>query len=220
MSNCISNFVRRDPSEETIVSPSPELLKSLETSKMNESLRGQILIAGCQLRDPNFFKTAVLIVEDGPEGSMGLVLNRPTAVTVARALTGHLDLPANEELIYTGGPVEPAALFVVHNSPDLDPDEDPVVPDVYMGSSAQVFEDIVCQCDTYDPIKYRVFCGCAGWGPGQLKGEMSRGDWLTIPADSSYVFHDDPYSLWDQLIAKSYQARRILPQSCEHPEWN
>ncbi|WP_437228339.1 YqgE/AlgH family protein [Planctomicrobium sp. SH661] len=188
---------------------------------MSESLRGQILIAGCQLRDSNFFKTAVLIVEDGPDGAMGLVINRPSAVTIAKALTGHLDLPENDDLIYMGGPVEPAALFVVHNSAHLDPEEAAVVPGVYMGSSAEVFEDIVCQCDdTYNPVQYRVYCGCAGWGPGQLAGEMSRGDWLTIPAHPSYIFHPNPYLVWDELLAKKFRSQRILPQTCEHPEWN
>jgi len=196
-------------------------LNVAESYKMSESLRGRILIAGCQLRDSNFFKTAVLIVEDGPDGAMGLVINRPSSVTIARALTGHLELPENEELVYMGGPVEPAALFVVHNSAELDPDEDAVIPGVYMGSSAEVFEDIVCRADVPSPsLKYRVYCGCAGWGPGQLEGELERGDWHILPADASFIFHADPYSVWDELLAKTFQSKRILPQCCEHPEWN
>jgi len=188
---------------------------------MSESLRGQILIAGCQLRDVNFFKSAVLIVEDSPDGAMGLVINRPSSITIARALTGHLDLPENEDLVYMGGPVEPAALFVVHNSAELDPEEDAVGPGIYMGSSAEVFEDIVCQCDCQEKrLKYRVYCGCAGWGPGQLEDELERGDWLTIPADPSFIFHDNPYLLWDELLAQTFRARRILSVRCDHPEWN
>jgi len=188
---------------------------------MSESLRGQILIAGCQLRDENFFKTAVLIVEDSVDGAMGLVINRPSSVTIARALTGHLDLPENEELVYLGGPVEPSALFVVHDSADLDPEETPIVPGIYMGSSAEVFEDIVCQCDNpCRQLKYRVYCGCAGWGPGQLADEMSRGDWLTLPADPTYIFHQNPYLLWDELLARNFRSRRFLSVQCDHPEWN
>ena len=188
---------------------------------MSESLRGQFLIAGCRLRDPNFFKTAVLIVEHGPEGAMGLIVNRPSSVTVAHALTGHLELPKTNEMVYVGGPVEPAALFVIHDSPDLDPTEAPVVPGLYMGSSAEVFEDIVGSGQNgKKALKYRVYCGCAGWGPGQLDGEMARGDWLTVPADPEFVFHDDPYAVWDELLSQSFQIRRLLPQTCEHPEWN
>jgi putative transcriptional regulator len=187
---------------------------------MSESLRGQFLIAGCQLRDPNFFKSTVLVVEHGTEGAMGLVVNRPLSVTVAHALTGHLELPHNRDLLYLGGPVEPAALFVVHDCGAADPDELPVVPGVYMGSSAEIFEEIVCPKQTEALPHYRVFCGYAGWGPGQLEEEMARGDWLTVPAHSQYVFHSDPYSVWDELVARAYREKRLLPIQCEHPEWN
>ncbi|SFI24791.1 YqgE/AlgH family protein [Planctomicrobium piriforme] len=188
---------------------------------MSDSLRGQFLIAGCRLRDPNFFKTAVLIVEHGTEGAMGLVINRPTSVTVAHALTGHLDMPKTSDLVYMGGPVEPAALFVIHDSGTLDPDESPVIPGVYMGSSAEVFEDIVCPSKQKpNPLQYRVYCGCAGWSPGQLESEISRGDWLTVPAASNYVFHPDPYAVWDELVSRSFQSRRLFSFRCDHPEWN
>ncbi|WP_437203850.1 YqgE/AlgH family protein [Planctomicrobium sp. SH664] len=173
------------------------------------------------MRDPNFFKTVVLIVEHGPDGAMGLVVNRPSAVTVSRALTGHLELPQNQDPVYLGGPVEPAALFVIHDCEDLDPTEDFVVPGIYMGSSTEVFESIVSNgCSQQDRLNYRVYCGCAGWSGGQLEGELERGDWLTIPADPQYVFHSDPYAVWDDLLCRSLRANRILPQQSEHPEWN
>lgn len=188
---------------------------------MKNSLRGKFLIAGSKLRDENFFKSVVLIVEHGPDGAMGLVINQPSSVTVAHALQEHLDLPENQDLVYVGGPVEPAALFVVHNSAALDPSEMPVVDQVYMGSSAEVFEDIL-QAGTNEKtgLTYRVFAGCSGWGPNQLEDELNRGDWLTVPADAAYVFHSDPYQVWDCLIAKSFQNKRLLPIECKHPEWN
>ncbi len=188
---------------------------------MSESLRGKFLIASTHLRDSSFFKTAVLIVEHGPDGAMGLVINRPSDCTVAHALTGHLDLSDTTSLVFDGGPVEPAALFVVHNSACLDPKEAPVVPDVYMGSSAEVFEDIVQAVEECgDDLKYRVFSGCAGWGPGQLEGELERCDWLVCDAEAQYVYHEDPYALWDILLNKSYESNRMLPLECDHPEWN
>ncbi|WP_437194122.1 YqgE/AlgH family protein [Planctomicrobium sp. SH527] len=188
---------------------------------MSNSLRGKFLVAGCKLRDPNFFKSAVLIVEHGTDGAMGLVVNQPTSTTVSHALKGHIELPKTRDLVYCGGPVEPAALFVIHNCAKLDPDESPIIPGVYMGSSAEVFEDIVSP-NTQKPCasKYRIFCGCAGWEPGQLEDELSRGDWLIVPAKSDYVFHQDPYAIWDELVAQSQKSRRLFNFQCEHPEWN
>ncbi len=179
------------------------------------------MVAGPKMRDPNFFKSAVLIVEHGPDGAMGLIVNQPSPVTVSHALQGHLSLPENQELVYLGGPVEPNNLFVVHNSADLDPTEMPVVGGVFMGSSSDVFEDILqASLEEQDGLVFRVFAGCAGWGPDQLEGELSRGDWFTISADADFIFHEDPYQIWDHLIAKSYEAKRILPIDCDHPEWN
>jgi putative transcriptional regulator len=191
---------------------------------MADSLRGCFLVAGCQLRDPNFFKTAVLMIEHGSDGAMGLVINRPSSVTVSNALAGQIDLPSVEDPVYVGGPVEPAALIILHGESDDgadEPDEPAVVPGLYVASSAEVFERIVASmndCECHMP--YRVFSGCAGWGPGQLEGELARGDWFVVPASAALVFHDDPYVVWDTLLTEVYRSKRLLPIKCEHPEWN
>ena len=95
---------------------------------------------------------------------MGLVINRPSSVTIAHALTGHLERPKTTDVVYVGGPVEPAALIMFHNSSELDPDETAVIPGVYLGSSPQVFEKIVCDDEPKaNGFQYRVYCGYAGW---------------------------------------------------------
>jgi putative transcriptional regulator len=188
---------------------------------MKDSLRGCFLVAGCRLRDPNFFKTAVLLIEHGPEGAMGLVVNRPSSVTISNALAGHFSLPETDDLVYVGGPVEPAALFILHGAGDLDPDEREVLPGLYVASSAEVFEQVVrsVAIDGAD-VPYRVYSGCAGWAPGQLEGELARGDWFVLPGSAEIVFHEDPYSVWDLLLAEVYRSKRLLPVHCDHPEWN
>ena len=185
------------------------------------SLRGKFLIAGSKLKDTNFFKSVVLIVEHGPDGAMGLVINQPSPYTVSSALQGHVEFPETQQLVYVGGPVEPAALFVSHNSERLDPTEMPVVDGVFMGSSAEVFESILqASIEEHEGLVYRVYAGCSGWGPGQLEGELNRGDWHTMDADGTFVFRNDPYQIWDDLIAQSYSSHRLLPIDCDNPEWN
>lgn len=188
---------------------------------MSQSLRGCFLIAGHRMRDPHFFKSVVLVVEHGIEGAMGLIINRPAEVTVAEELHGQLDLPVKEVPLFEGGPVEPVALFVVHDCPTIDPDESPIVPGLFMGSSEAVFKSLVCGCgDEARPISYRVFRGYAGWGSGQLEGELARGDWMTVEALPQFVFHGDPYSVWDELVGACCRARRVIHSACDHPEWN
>lgn len=173
------------------------------------------------MKDSNFFKTVVLIVEHGPEGAMGLVINRPSLISVAKSLQGHFDFPENGEVVFTGGPVEPAALFMIHDSQELDPTENPVIAGLYMGSSAEVFEEVVqARMDETNTIHFRIFGGCAGWGPNQLEGELERGDWATLPACLEYIFADDPYSVWDTAFQHVQTAHRLLNLDCDHPEWN
>ena len=92
------------------------------------------MIAAKRLRDPNFYKTVVLMVEHGADGAMGLVINRPSSVTFAHALSEHFKLPETDDLVYVGGPVEPSALFILHNSAELDRKESPLIPGVFVGS--------------------------------------------------------------------------------------
>ena len=110
---------------------------------MSDSLRGQFLIAGYRLRDSNFFKTAVLIVEHNAQGAMGVIVNRPSDETVTETLAGHFDLPETGDVVYQGGPVEPAALFIVHDGGIDQPDEPEIVPGIFVASSAETFERIV-----------------------------------------------------------------------------
>ena len=188
---------------------------------MSGSLRGQFLIAGKRLRDPNFYRTVVLMVEHGDEGAMGLVVNRPSSIGVAHALSEHFHLPETEDMVHIGGPVEPSALFILHTAHELDESETSVVPGLFVGSSADAFENIVRSAAAGDEsMRYRIFSGCAGWGPEQLEGEIARGDWYVSPAAADLVFDSDPYDLWDTLLAKVFEAKRILPHRCKNPEWN
>ena len=187
----------------------------------NESLKGQFLVAGKQLRDPNFFRSVVLMVEHSDSGSMGLVVNRPSNVSVARALSGHYELPENDQLVYVGGPVEPSALFVLHSAGECEENHSDVVPGIFVGSSPEVFERVIARVvDDTDELMFRIFAGCAGWAPGQLEGELSGGDWHLLPAEASEILPRDPYSLWDALVERIQATNRTVPPSPGNPEWN
>jgi putative transcriptional regulator len=179
---------------------------------MSDSLRGQFLIAGRNLHDPNFLKTVVLIVEHGEGGAMGVVVNRPSGITVSDALKKHFSLPETGEMVYIGGPVERNSLFILHNAADIDESETPVIDGIFVGSSPETFENIVRRAaDGDEDIKFRVYFGCAGWGPTQLEGEMARADWMLCTATNDFVFHADPYELWDRLVSNWDKSHPPVP---------
>ena len=188
---------------------------------MSESMRGQFLIAAKHLRDPNFFKSVVLMLEHNEHGAMGLVVNRPSSVTVAQVLSKHFDIPETGDVVFMGGPVEPGNLFILHNSDDHEFSEEPPVAGVFVGCSKEIFQAVVeAAAEGDESARFKVFSGCAGWSPNQLESEINRGDWFLHEASPEFVFHREPYEVWDELTRRYQLAHRLLPQAIENPEWN
>lgn len=191
--------------------------------KQNEmaSLRGNVLIAGRHLDDPNFARTIVLIVEHGDAGAMGLILNRPTAVSVHDALATHIETPDTGDVLFTGGPVEPQALFLLHSHADLNGDERPVLPGVFLGASADIFEQVIRRAAASSSNRsVRVFNGCSGWGGGQLESEIRRGDWHVLPAAPLNVLTADPYTLYESILPQVFESAGVVPPQRENFRWN
>ena len=188
---------------------------------MMNSLKGHFLVAAKHMRDANFYRTVVLMIEHGTNGAMGLVINRPSSISVSQALSGHIDLPETGELVYVGGPVEPGALFILHNQADLDDSQSTVLPNLYVGGSPAAFEQVILSLQSNnEEIRYRIFAGCAGWGAEQLEGELNRGDWYTLPGAEEFLFHADPYQVWELALTHISLTHRLHPEVPPNPEWN
>lgn len=186
-----------------------------------QSLQGKFLVAARHLNDPNFYKTVVLIIDHNEEGAMGLVVNRPSSLSVAAALSHQFNLGSVDGSVHFGGPVDREALFILHNASDVKCCKNAIVPGVFsVGTSSefeQVLEDVGSQ---HEGVSFRVFHGCAGWAPDQLESEIDRGDWMILNASAESTFHEDPYELWDLCLEKVFIANRILPHTTRNPEWN
>src|SRR5437588_3934094 len=150
---------------------------------MEKSLAGQLLLASPSLRDPNFVRTVVLIGVHNEEGAMGVVLNRPSTVTVREAVP-QLE-PAVDELepVYVGGPVQPTS--VVCLAEFVDPSLAELLVFGRVGFPAPD-TDIDELADATE--RRRVFAGYAGWGERQLDAEVDNGDWIQQAAVPEDVF--------------------------------
>lgn len=147
-----------------------------------ESRRGQLLVASARLRDPNFFKTVVLLVRDEEDGALGVILNRPMEITVAEAVGQQVDAASDvEEPIHQGGPCE-GPLTALHTNLSVEGDE--VIENVRFSMDKRAIEWLLE--NNQGPIKY--FAGYSGWGKGQLDGEINEGAWLLVPAEEAHVF--------------------------------
>jgi len=165
-------------------------------------LAGSLLVAMPQLQDPNFRRSVVLLIEHDQSGTFGLVLNRPTDVSVA-SLCSSLDLEWNGDPsleIQWGGPVQPNTGWVVFNDNlALSGDEEGVMrvdDGLYFAGSLDVLRAIA----RTPPSDILFFLGYAGWGPGQLESELATGAWLVAPLSIDAVFDVDPDEMWIHVV--------------------
>ena len=169
--------------------------------------KGVLLVASPSLDDPNFRQAVVLVVEHGPEGTLGLILNRSTNVLLSKALPDITVLKGTSYRLFAGGPVEPSRLLLLFRLKEPPADARSVFDGVYLGGTPGVLEGIITRAKPTET--FRAFAGFAGWAPGQLGYEMLQGAWATLPPDSIGIFDKDPATLWQDCLSR-LQAPRVI----------
>ncbi len=162
--------------------------------------KGVFLIASESLNDPNFSQTVVLLLEYDKNGAVGLIINRPTEISLASLLPEEKNLRDRRELVFIGGPVGRAQLFLLLRSTTRPEHSQRIVDEVYATTSLETLREIIAK---ESPVAFQAYAGYSGWGPGQLDAELMRGDWLVTPADSETVFDKATDTIWHELIRKN-----------------
>ena len=157
-----------------------------------KSLQGQLLIASSLLVDPNFSRSVLLMIQHGEEGALGVILNRPLKITIQTAWEQISEGPCHADgFLHQGGPCE-GPLMVLHTRKALSQVE--VLPGLYFSTEKDAVEQLVSTSE--GALKF--FVGYAGWGPGQLEGEMEEGGWLATPITSGEIFSSDDEN-WNRI---------------------
>ena len=157
--------------------------------------RAVLLIAAPDLQGP-YARTAVLAVPLGDK-HFGLILNRASAVTLAKLYPEHAPSAKVLDPVYAGGQEMPNALFALTR-------RDPGQPSLhlfgslYLTGHAAVIDRIIEQT----PNEARYFAGFVGWAPDELAEEIEAGDWYVAEVDESVVFRADTSSLWEELVGR------------------
>ncbi len=185
---------------------------------------GRLLVATPVIDDPNFERTVVLLFEhDDSVGSAGVVLNRPTDVPVVDAIDGWGASAAAPGVVFVGGPVaDTAAIGVARRAPTT-----VEAPPWVRGAMQDLFDDLVVVDLAVDaaPVlsalgELRIWTGYAGWGPGQLRGELEAGAWWVVEADPADVFCRDPDGLWRSVLARQGGRFRMWEHAPDDPQVN
>jgi putative transcriptional regulator len=155
-------------------------------------LSNQFLMAMPGMVDGEFAGTVIYLCEHSPKGALGLVINRPTDLSVAGLLEKidlklEIALPQNAA-VYFGGPVHTDRGFVLH-SPAGSFSSSIQLGQLALTTSRDVLQAVA---QGNGPEKLFVTLGYSGWGAGQLESEIAQNAWLTVPASAEVIFATPP----------------------------
>jgi len=188
-----------------------------------ESLAGRLLVATPLLGDPNFRRSVVLVVEDEPgEGTLGVVLNRPTETPVRQVLESWTDLVTGPSVVFRGGPVSPNSALGLAIVPGED---EPVgwraLDGIALRSRLGLVDlDAPPQLLEGGIASLRVFAGYAGWGPGQVQAEIEEGAWYVLPAEPADAFAAEPERLWQVVLRRAGGTLALVATYPDDPSLN
>jgi putative transcriptional regulator len=184
------------------------VLASAQSKSAQSLAAGNLLVATRDLDDPNFAKTVILLVHYDEEGVVGLIVNRRTEVSLARAFERMKGAKGRDDCVYQGGPVEPTGVFALRQSTDKVQGAANIFGGVYLISNHISLEKAFSLRP--DPDSFRVYLGYTGWTNQQLKNELELGAWFVFRGDAGAVFDSEPDTLWSRLIRKTEQRLALL----------
>jgi putative transcriptional regulator len=165
------------------------------------ALAPALLLSMPQLLDPNFVRTVVLLCEHAPEGAFGLVVNRPSDVRAADAVSLEPAIDAPNELpLFIGGPVEPQRGWILTAEPPKNIEHRELGSGLFLSASPVLLRRALMTQPK--PERTIVLAGYAGWGPGQLDQEIEMSSWLIMPVELDLIFDVAPGLSWDAAIRR------------------
>lgn len=164
---------------------------------LGASLAGRILVSRPDLSDPRFDAALTLILEHGSEGALGVIINRPSTMTMADTLPEWEEFTAGPPVLYHGGPVDRDALIALGK-----PGDRACAGHLVLGAHSVDLDDqpLLVKAEGIEAV--RVFAGYAGWAPGQLEDEIAGDSWWVVDATLDDIFTLDPDKLWSRVLRR------------------
>jgi putative transcriptional regulator len=188
--------VDRTPGEET-------------SGEGNLTLEGQLLIAHPNLRDPNFRRTILFLAEHDPDaGAFGVIVNRPTDLSLALFWSEAFDDLLRDIPVYEGGPVATDELMFIGYSQGKGG----------ITVQAHLSPERAAEFLRNEEGILRAYKGYAGWSEGQLEYELAQNSWLVRPPTLE-VLGDGPKT-WYQAVSAMGPVYRLLALAPDRPELN
>lgn len=184
----------------------------MENIPYSQIEKGTFLIASPDIESGLFFRGVILICEHNPNGSFGLVINKPLDLELPSEIV-NLEHMSNEHVsIRAGGPMQTNQMMLLHNSSAIPQQTLKICDGVFLGGDLQFLQEALSQEE--GPFLHLCF-GYAGWGGGQLEREFLDGNWFLWPANQSHIFGSPPDKLWSNLLREMggrYASLSMIPE--------
>lgn len=171
------------------------------------SLTNHFIIAMPTLNDPSFEKSVSYICEHNDEGAMGIIINRPTELTLSD-LCEQLDIEITDTdnanyPIFDGGPVEPERGFILHSPIGEWESTLSITKDIGLTMSQDIIQAIAegYDSDNKPPEQFIITLGYAGWSEDQIEDEITENVWLNVPASKDILFNSPIELRWTAAAA-------------------
>jgi putative transcriptional regulator len=162
---------------------------------------GRLLVATPDMQDDNFQKSVVLVLHHDDNGTLGILVNRPTWVKPHDVDPDFGDLDGYDGAVFSGGPVSVTQMiFLTRDPPAGAIDAQPIFDHVYAGGNPEQLPKLIQASP--DTQKLRLYAGHAEWGGGQLEREIAAGQWVVVDGSADRIFTPDATTLWDRIFHK------------------
>jgi putative transcriptional regulator len=158
------------------------------------ALTSILLVAGDLVADPNFEGSIVVVMNNVGPAPVGVIINRPMPLSVARIFPKLKRLAQVRDRVYYGGPVEFGTVWYLFRAKTAPASAIRICAGVYVSSSEKLLLRLLARPKPMQGL--RIFIGHAGWAPGQLQAEIEGGAWTARRADADSIFHPKPLRPW------------------------
>jgi len=168
-------------------------------------LTAVLLAARDELPDPNFKDSIVLVLNNLGPVPAGVILNRPTRISVSLLFPDLERLAQLHEKLYFGGPVEIGSVWFLFRGDKPTEHAIRVLEGVYISGDQELLRRLLSRDKPMDGL--RIFVGHSAWGPGQLETEIARGDWTISPAEKDAIFSRKSEHPWPEEETPDAESR-------------
>ncbi len=182
-------------------SPAPmSTMQNFDGSSTGEPERGKFLVAMRALDDSHFGRTVIYLVDHGEDGTVGLIVNRSSDISLSEAVPDIEDIQATAHELYYGGPVGLPVILMLARGESPTEGMKHVADNIFISSDRSVLEALLAAKKPASEVRF--YLGYSGWAAGQLDFELERDSWHVVTADTDAIFSARTDSLWDLLIER------------------